>query len=94
MAKKKLTATVEELFREVGKAHRDAFRDKGGTDPEWPLWYADHLHQDLVKVLDPELTQSRLVYLLVQGERKRSKKKPKKGDWPKYYARYLVKRLS
>jgi hypothetical protein len=92
MAKKKLTATVEEMFREVGKAHHEAFRDEGGTDPDWPLWYADRLHQDLVKVLDSELTKSRLVYLLVQGDKKRSKKKPK-GDWPRFYARYLVKRL-
>lgn len=92
MAQKKPIPAVEELFRNVGKAHRDAFRDVEETDREWPLWYADRLHQDLVRLLDSELTKSRLVYLLVQGEKKRSKKKPK-GDWPRYFARYLVKRL-
>jgi hypothetical protein len=92
MAKRKLIAAVEELFRNVGKAHHEAFRELEGTDREWPLWYADRLHKDLAQLLDTELTKSRLVYLLVQGEKKRSKKKPK-GDWPQYFARYLVKRV-
>ena len=92
MAKKKVVAAVEKLFREVGKAHHEAFRESNGADPEWPLWYAEHLCQDLAELLDSEPTKSRLVYLLVQAEKKGSKNK-KKGDWPKYYARYLVKRL-
>ena len=92
MARKQLQATAEKLFRDVGKAHHEAFRESSGADPEWPLWYAEQLHQDLTELLDPELTKSKLVYLLVQAEKKRSKNK-QKGDWPTYYARYVVKRL-
>ena len=92
MAHKKLAATLEKLFHRVGKAHHRAFRDSAGEDPEWPMWYAEHLHGELVNLLDLELSKSKLIYLLVVAEKKQSKKKPK-GDWPKYYANFMLKRL-
>jgi hypothetical protein len=92
MAHKKLATSLEKLFRQVGKAHHRAFRDSAGEDPEWPMWYAEHLHGELVNLLDPELSKSKLIYLLVVAEKKQSKKKPK-GDWPKYYANFMLKRL-
>jgi hypothetical protein len=33
MAKKQLTATAEQLFRDVGKSHHEAFRESSGADP-------------------------------------------------------------
>ncbi len=92
MAHKKLAAALEKLFHRVGKAHHRAFRDSAGEDPEWPMWYAEHLHGELVNLLDLELSKSKLIYLLVVAEKKQSKKKPK-GDWPKYYANFMLKRL-
>jgi len=92
MAKKKLTGTVETLFQEVGQAHREAFKDDRGNDPEWPIWYAERLHAGLIEHFDADLTKSRIVYLLMQAEKRRAKKDPK-GDWPRFYAKYFVKRL-
>ncbi|UCD23073.1 MAG: hypothetical protein JSW51_08370, partial [Gemmatimonadota bacterium] len=89
MADKKLTARVEKLFHSVGKAHHKAYRDSGGADPEWPAWYAEHLHGELVNLVDSELSKSQLIYLLVLADKKRSKKKPK-GDWPRYYAKFVL----
>lgn len=92
MGKKKLTADVEALFQEVGKEHHEAFKEGKGTDPEWPLWYAERLHEGLTRQFDSNLTKSRIVYLLMQAEKRRAKKDPK-GDWPRFYAKFFAKRL-
>ncbi len=93
MAKKKLTAAVATLFQDVGKQHHEAFKEGKGADPEWPIWYAEHLHEGLKEQFDSGLTKSRIIYLLMQAEKRRAKKDPK-GDWPKFYAKYFVKRLT
>jgi hypothetical protein len=92
MAKKKLSAAVETLFKEVGKEHHEAFKETEGKDAEWPIWYAERLQERLAQQLDSDLTKSRIVFLLMQAEKRRAKKNPK-GDWPRFYAKYFVKRL-
>lgn len=57
-----LTVRLEELFHEVGEAHHRA----DGTDPEWPLWYADYLRDRVDPLLDVGFTSSELVYLLIR----------------------------
>jgi hypothetical protein len=47
-----LTRQLEELFREVGKAHHQAYIEWDGADPEWPVWYADYLRDRLAPLLD------------------------------------------
>jgi hypothetical protein len=92
MAKKKLSAAVETLFQEVGKEHREAFKENEGKDAEWPIWYAERMQERLAQQLDSDITKSRIVFLLMQAEKRRTKKNPK-GDWPRFYAKYFVKRL-
>jgi hypothetical protein len=43
MIEPNLNQQLQELFREVGKAHHQAFIETDGADPEWPLWYANFL---------------------------------------------------
>ena len=57
------------LLVEAGSAHHTAYLSTDGVDPEWPLWYAEHLHPRVRDVLGVELTQAELVYLLVSAAR-------------------------
>jgi hypothetical protein len=38
-----LNQQLQELFREVGKTHHQAYIETDGADPEWPLGYANFL---------------------------------------------------
>jgi hypothetical protein len=84
-----LERRLAEWLRQAGAAHHQAFSHVGGDDPEWPLWYARHLHADVRAALGKALTVSEIVYLLIAAERERSKETPA-ADWPTYYARFFV----
>ena len=49
MTEEDLARQLEELFREVGEAHHQAYIETDGDDPEWPLWYADYLRDKLAR---------------------------------------------
>ena len=84
---------VAALFREAGQAHHDAYREVDGADPDWPLWYADFLHDRLAAALNAGFTKSELVYLLVTLDRDIKANAPG-ADWAAYYARWLLARYS
>lgn len=86
-----LTAQLKELFREVGHAHHEAFADVDGADPEWPTWYAGHLHRRLCTLLHADFTRSELIYLLVLVDRERGMHAPG-AEWAGFYARFFVDR--
>jgi len=65
MAESDLSTRLEGLFREVREAHHQAYIETDGSDPEWPLWYAEHLRERLGGLLNASLTKSELVYLLI-----------------------------
>ena len=54
------------LLGETKDAHHQAFLEVNGADPEWPVWYADRLHEPLSKLLGSELTRSQIVYELIR----------------------------
>jgi hypothetical protein len=82
---------LESLFAEVGKAHHTAYIETDGFDPEWPIWYAEYLHDKLPPLLEAELTKSELVYLIIHLSKVHELDAPG-SKWPRYYARYLAKR--
>jgi hypothetical protein len=43
MAESDLSTSLEGPFREVREAHHQAYIETDSADPEWPLWYAEHL---------------------------------------------------
>ena len=86
-----LESDLETLFKEVGRAHHEAFPD--GNDPEWPLWYAEHLHEKLQDLLDATFTRSELVYLLVHAENDRGAVAPG-SDWARYYSIFFAQRYA
>ena len=59
-----LSTRLEELLREVREAHHQAYIETDGADPEWPLWYAEHLRERLGALLNASFTKSEFVYLL------------------------------
>lgn len=80
------------LFRESGPAHHQAYIETNGDDPEWPLWYANYLHERLNNLLDTKLTKSELVYWLISVEKDRQKNTPQ-AYWPDYYAHFFLEQV-
>ncbi len=93
MTEPSLAQRLAELFRETGSAHHQAFIETDGADPDWPLWYADHLVEKLHELLHAELTKSELVYLIVTAENERTLRAPG-APWTQYYARFFVDRYN
>ena len=79
---------LAEIFRSAGRAHHEAFVETDGDDPEWPLWYAEHLRDSVNESLDRDFSVSEMVYLLVSAERGASEVDA--GDWPEYYADFFL----
>jgi hypothetical protein len=93
MAETDLAQQLEELFRETGEAHHQAYIETDGADPEWPLWYADHLRERLAALLDASFTRSELVYLLILAAYEQPLEAPG-ADWARYYARFFIERYT
>ena len=86
-----LAQQLTDLFRASGAAHHKAFPDT--DDVEWPLWYADYLHDPLKTLLNAKFTKSELVYLLVLVAKEQPLRAPG-ADWPTYYARFFIERYT
>ena len=84
---------IENLLKEAGEAHHQAYIDIDGADPDWPIWYAGYLRDRLAGMLNAHFTQSELVYLLVALDREVQRVAPG-ADWQAYYARVLLERYS
>ncbi len=89
MAGTDLAQQLEELFREAGEAHHQAYIETDGADPEWPLWYADYLRERLGALLDASFTQSELVYLLLLVANEQPLRAPG-ANWARYYAKFFI----
>jgi hypothetical protein len=89
MTEEDLARRLEELFREVGEAHHQAYIETDGDDPEWPLWYADYLRDKLAPLLDANFTKSEFVYLLVMVANEQPLSAPG-ANWARYYAKKFI----
>lgn len=84
-----VAADVADLLHRTAQAHHHAFLVTDGFDPEWPLWYAAHLHAPLAALLGHEFTQSDLVFHLVRVDRRYRGMGSDRG-WPEVYAEYFL----
>jgi len=82
---------LTESFLLASQAHHQAFVDAGGADAEWPLWYAEFMHEDLNGLLEANMTRSELCYLLVSADREMRLLAPG-SEWHAYYARFFADR--
>lgn len=77
----------------AGPAHHAAYIETDGYDPEWPLWYANHVADDVRRILDrPDLTVSRLVWAFVEADRSHRSEAPD-VPWSRFYAERFVTEL-
>jgi len=93
MAEPDLYEKLIDLFRETGQAHHRAFIETDGDDPEWPMWYANHLHEPLSALLDAGFSKSELIYLIVKADREQALEAPG-SDWTTYYATFFELRYT
>ncbi len=57
------------------------------------MWYAEHLHDRLGRLLDRTFTKSEFVYFLVLADKEQSAR-ASDDDWPVFYARLLLERYA
>jgi glutaredoxin len=83
---------LAELFRQTGDAHHRAFLQTNGEDPEWAIWYAEHLQDRLAPYLAAPITRSRLVFCLIGAD---DEHRATESDmpWPEYYAQRFLECL-
>lgn len=91
MDETKLATQIENLLRETGEAHHQAFIDTDGYDPDWPIWYAGHMLEQLRSLLDATFTQSELTYLLIRVANEQPLEAPG-ANWARYYATFFIQR--
>ena len=88
-----LQNSITSLMSDTGAAHHQAFLAADGEDPEWPIWYAEHLHQPLGELLDSPFTRSQLIYCLMNADFEREARNPQ-ADWTRYYADHFIERFA
>lgn len=89
MSNPQLQTELTELFRNTGQAHHAAFFESDGEDPEWPLWYADHLREPLGEALDTDFYKSQLIYCLMNADFEHAAR-ARGTDWADFYAREFI----
>ena len=83
---------LAELLHQTAEDHHVAFKATDGVDPDWSIWYADHLLElGIEKMLDAKLLKSDLVYLLVGADKELGMQAPG-AQWEPWYADYLIRR--
>jgi glutaredoxin len=88
-----LRQKIAELFAETRRAHHTAFAGTDGDDPEWPIWYAEHLQEPLSNALDTPFTKSQLIYCVMDADFEHAARDPE-SDWSQFYAAQFVERYA
>ncbi len=90
MADRISEADLADAIEATGRAHHAAFAASDGADPEWALWYAAHLQTVIWDRLGAIATRSELTYLLIGAERAYKAADSDRGEWPPFYARFIL----
>jgi hypothetical protein len=87
-----LRTRLANLFHQTAEDHHVAYQATDGVDPDWSIWYAEHLReQGLEKLLDATLLKSDLIYLLVLADKQQNAEAPG-ARWERYYADFFISR--
>jgi hypothetical protein len=87
-------AELAAVLAKAGPAHHQAFNATDGDDPEWPLWYADHIVEAVRRITgNPGVTVSELVYLLIDSDRT-FKSSGSSRKWFDFYAHRMNESLT
>jgi glutaredoxin len=88
-----LRNNLVDVFLETGRAHHAAFAATDGVDPEWPIWYAEHLQTPIADALRTPFTKSQLIYCLMDADFEQTARAPE-SDWPEFYAKQFIERYA
>ena len=88
-----LRNNLVDVFQETGSAHHTAFLETDGADPEWPIWYAEHLQAPLADALQASFTKSQLVYCVMDADFEHQARAPA-SDWHEFYAEQFIERYA
>ena len=89
MTDPQIQAALSQLFNDTAQAHHAAFAATDGADPDWPIWYADHLKEPLEQLADMEFYKSQLIYCLMNADFEHVARAPD-TDWADFYADEFV----
>lgn len=85
---------LQAVLQAAGPAHHAAFIETDGEDPEWPLWYAEYLIEEIRNLLSrPDLTTSRLVWALVAADDAYTAERSAL-PWQEFYAHRFMSELA
>jgi len=93
MTDPQLQAALSQLFRDTAQAHHAAFAATEGADPDWPIWYADHLQAPLRQLADMEFYKSQLIYCLMNADFEHMARAPD-IDWAEFYAHEFIEHFA
>ena len=93
MSELDLAGRLEDLFRETGEAHHQAYIETDGADPEWPLWYAGYLQGEARPAPGGQLHQERARLPPDLGCERAAPQRPG-ADWARYYADFFLQRYA
>jgi len=82
-----------ELLLETGHAHHTAFAATDGADPDWPIWYAEHLQTSFAEALQTPFSKSQLIYCLMDADFEQIARAPE-SNWPEFYADQFIERYA
>lgn len=85
--------SLAELLLETGHAHHEAFAATDGADPDWSIWYADHLKAPLARRFGMELHRSQLIYCLMDADFEHQARSPD-SKWADFYAGEFIGRYA
>ena len=88
-----LRTNLVELLRETGRAHHVAFAATDGVDPDWSIWYADHLKETFTEQLRTNFYKSQLIYCLMNTDFEHQARSPD-SDWTEFYADEFIERYA
>ena len=87
-----LKQTLATLFHQTAEDHHVDFKETDGGDPDWSIWYADHLlQQGFDTMLEAKMLKSDLIYLLVLVDKMQMTEAPG-AKWENYYADFFISR--
>jgi hypothetical protein len=91
VANEELARQLSDLFTATAAAHHKAFIATNGEDAEWPMWYAQYLHEKLSTLLASKFTMSELADLLLEVSKEQPLRAPG-AEWTAYYASWFLER--
>lgn len=93
MTNQQLQSELSQLFKETARAHHAAYADSEGANPDWPIWYADHLLEPMQQLVNKDLYKSQLIYCLMTADFDYVARAPATG-WTNFYASEFVQHFA